>query len=73
VPVHTLHYGGLFSSTLGHFGLQIEFTQQCELPFNVAGVAEGAARVLATCPEPWAREAIEESFIDDEVKREPLG
>ena len=35
---------------------------------NVPAVAEGAARVLAQCKETWAREAIEESFIDDAVK-----
>ena len=35
---------------------------------NVPSVAEGAAGVLAHCKEPWAREAIEESFIDDAVK-----
>ena len=40
---------------------------------DVPAVAEGAARVLARCKEPWAREAIEESFIADEVKRELLG
>jgi len=34
----------------------------------VPAVAEGAARVLAQCKEAWAREAIEESFIDDTVK-----
>jgi protein PhnA len=39
---------------------------------NVPAVAEGAARVLAQCKEPWAREAIEESFIDDSVKNEIL-
>lgn len=35
---------------------------------NVTAVAEGAAQVLSQCKEPWAREAIEESFIDDTVK-----
>jgi hypothetical protein len=35
---------------------------------NVPAVAEGAAVVLARCREPWAREAIEESFIDEELK-----
>jgi hypothetical protein len=40
---------------------------------DIPAVAEGAARVLARCREPWAREAIEESFIADEVKREVLG
>lgn len=37
---------------------------------NVSSVAEGAARVLARCKESWAREAIEESFIDDDIKAE---
>jgi hypothetical protein len=35
---------------------------------NVPAVAEGAALVLARCKEGWAREAIEESFIDDTFK-----
>jgi protein PhnA len=35
---------------------------------NVPSVAEGAAKVLSQCKEPWAREAIEESYIDDAVK-----
>jgi protein PhnA len=35
---------------------------------NVPAVAEGVARVLAQCKEAWAREAIEESFIEDAVK-----
>jgi protein PhnA len=35
---------------------------------DIPAVAEGAARVLAQCKEPWVREAIEESFIDDAVK-----
>src|ERR1035437_8713727 len=39
---------------------------------DIPAVAEGAARVLARCKEPWAREAIEESFIDDAVKAELL-
>jgi len=39
---------------------------------NVPAVAEGAARVLAQCKEPWAREAIEESFIDESVKADLL-
>ena len=39
---------------------------------NVPAVSEGAARVLAQSKEPWAREAIEESFIDDSVKDEIL-
>jgi hypothetical protein len=39
---------------------------------NVPSVAEGAARVLIQCKEPWAREAIEESFIDDDIKTEIL-
>jgi len=37
---------------------------------NIPSVAEGAARVLAQCKETWAREAIEESFIDDDIKAE---
>ncbi len=39
---------------------------------NIPSVAEGAARVLAQCKEAWAREAIEESFIDDNIKAEIL-
>jgi protein PhnA len=39
---------------------------------NVPAIAEGAARVLAQCKEPWAREAIEESFIDDAIKADIL-
>ncbi len=35
---------------------------------DVPAIAEGAAGVLVQCREPWAREAIEESLIDDEVK-----
>ena len=35
---------------------------------NIPAVAEGAAGVVSQCREPWAREAIEESFIDDAVK-----
>ncbi len=38
----------------------------------VPAVAEGAARVLAASRESWAREAIEESFIDEAVKAELL-
>lgn len=39
---------------------------------DIPAVAESAARVLASCKEPWAREAIEESFIDEKVKTELL-
>lgn len=39
---------------------------------DVPAVAEGAARVLARCRELWAREAIEESFIPEELKAELL-
>lgn len=39
---------------------------------NIPAVAEGAARVLARCREPWVREAIDESFIDESVKQELL-
>jgi len=35
---------------------------------DVPAVAEGAAVVLSRCHETWAREAIEESFIDEELK-----
>ncbi|RII25254.1 MAG: hypothetical protein CXR30_18915 [Geobacter sp.] len=35
---------------------------------DVPAVAEGAAKVMAQCREAWAREAIEESLIDDKVK-----
>lgn len=35
---------------------------------DIPAVAEGAAIVLARCRESWAREAIEESFIDEELK-----
>ena len=40
---------------------------------DIPAVAEGVARLLARCREPWAREAIEESLIDEAVKREILG
>lgn len=39
---------------------------------DVPSVAEGAARVLAQCKEPWAQEAIEESCIADDIKTEIL-
>lgn len=39
---------------------------------NIPSVAEGAAKVLAQCKEPWSREAIEECFIDDDVKADIL-
>lgn len=39
---------------------------------DVPAVAEGAARVLAQCRESWAREAIEDSFIDEELKAQLL-
>lgn len=39
---------------------------------DIPAIAEGAARVLAQCKEPWVREAIEESFIDDTIKVELL-
>lgn len=35
---------------------------------DIPAVAAGAAHVLAQCREPWVREAIEESFIAEEVK-----
>jgi len=39
----------------------------------IPAVAEGAARVIARCTEPWAREAIEDSLINETVKQELLG
>ena len=39
---------------------------------DIPAVAEGAARVLARCREPWIREAIEESLIDENLKKELL-
>lgn len=39
---------------------------------NVPAVAEGVAKVLVQCKEPWVREAIEESFIDDQIKGDLL-
>ncbi|MBI2353556.1 MAG: hypothetical protein HYV06_00770 [Deltaproteobacteria bacterium] len=39
---------------------------------DVPAVAEGAAIVMAQCREAWAREAIEESLIDDGLKAELL-
>lgn len=39
---------------------------------NIPSVAEGAAKVLVQCKEPWVREAIDESFIDDVVKSDLL-
>jgi protein PhnA len=39
---------------------------------DVPAIAEGSARVLAQCKEPWAREAIEESMIDEAIKAEIL-
>ena len=40
---------------------------------DVPAIAEGAALVLSRCREPWAREAIEESFIDEELKAKLTG
>ena len=53
-------------------------THQCRplrnaLWSDVPAVAEGAAQVLARCREPWAREAIEESLIDEELKAKLIG
>jgi hypothetical protein len=39
---------------------------------NIPAVAEGAAHLLAASKEPWVREAIEESFINETVKEELL-
>ena len=40
---------------------------------DIPAVAEGAALVLARCRETWAREAIEESLIDEELKARLIG
>lgn len=40
---------------------------------DIPAVAEGAARVLVRSGEAWVRDAVEESLIPDEVKRELLG
>ena len=40
---------------------------------DIPAVAEGAALVLARCRESWAREAIEESLIDEELKARLIG
>lgn len=39
---------------------------------DIPAVAEGAARVLARCKETWARDAIEESCLDEALKAELL-
>jgi hypothetical protein len=39
---------------------------------DIPAVSEGAAIVLSRCKEPWAREAIEESFIDENLKEKLL-
>lgn len=39
---------------------------------DIPAVAEGAAAVLARTGEAWAREAIEDSMIDETVKQELL-
>lgn len=39
---------------------------------DIPAVAEGAARVLARCPETWARDAIDESCLDEGLKAELL-
>ena len=39
---------------------------------DVPSVAQGAAQVLARSREPWVREAIEESLIEETVKEELL-
>ena len=40
---------------------------------DIPAISEGAARILARSRAPWVREAIEESLIDEMVKRELLG
>ncbi|GFO54617.1 hypothetical protein GMSM_16240 [Geomonas sp. Red276] len=39
---------------------------------DIPAVAEGAAQVLVRCKEPWVREAIEESLIDEAIKEKLL-
>ena len=39
---------------------------------DVRAVSEGAARVMARSREPWIRDAIDESLIDDTIKAELL-
>lgn len=39
---------------------------------DVPAISEGAARVLARYKEPWVRDAIEKSYIDEKVKAELL-
>ncbi len=39
---------------------------------DIPAISEGAARVLVRSRAPWVREAIEESLIDETVKRELL-
>ena len=39
---------------------------------DIPAVAEGAAIVLAQCNEPWVKDAIEQSFIDDSLKEKLL-
>jgi hypothetical protein len=39
---------------------------------DIPAIAEGAARVLLRSKEPWVREAVEESLIDEGVKQELL-
>lgn len=39
---------------------------------DIPAVSEGVARVIARCREPWVREAIEESLIDERIKKELL-
>jgi hypothetical protein len=40
---------------------------------TIPAIAEGAARVLVRSRAAWVRDAIEESLIDEGVKRELLG
>jgi protein PhnA len=39
---------------------------------DIPAVAEGAARVISRCREAWVKDAIEQSFIDEELKEELL-
>jgi hypothetical protein len=40
---------------------------------DIPAVAEGVAKVLLRSKEPWVREAVDESLIDEDVKRKLLG
>ena len=39
---------------------------------NIPAVAEGAGEVLVRCNEPWVRDAIDQSFMDNGIKMQLL-